>query len=402
MGQTVDVFRTFCHISEYGEPGYANLHRMIATSSPLVLWAPSSKLVSSPGCRLTEREFVTLVDRGTVRIIGRKRWLTDRASRDSHPWEGASWTPLIDDAIRAIALQDAGMPENSRRVVIAEEERGDTWAPSHVGENPELVALIYEALLAPDATLHFPVGVVETATRYSGDPVGLAERIVRDAYNHDAAIAQSGTRTPFLLARRESRFNELLNSVREASDIQFKNVGSTPELSRSDLAELTSEVLKILGHLENGRKNSVGRFVQSKEHHLLARWMKHSCESLGRTRAASTRGEVLARLRQEFENSRFENSLPELFMTRDSLIGSGGTTAGVAEAIASELTVYGAIGLAAGAYTIGKGLAQRLGLTAAPYTGPQWPFIYAFGKPASARRKARLEMTLDNLGPTDD
>ncbi|HEV2780012.1 MAG TPA: hypothetical protein VGX25_11510 [Actinophytocola sp.] len=398
MSQAIDVFRTFCHISEYGESGYANLHRMIATSSPLVLWAPSSKLVSSSGCRLTEREFVTLVDRGTVRIIGRRRWLTDRASRDSHPWEGASWTPLIDDAIRAIALQDASLPGNSRRVVMAEEERGDTWALSHVGENPELVPLIYEALLAPDANLHFPVGVLETATRYSDDPVGLAERIVRDAYNHDAAIAQSGTKTPFLLAKRESRFNELLESVREASDIQFSNVEPAAELSRSDLAELTSEVLKVLRHLENGRKTSVGKFVKSEGHQLLAVWMKHSCESLGRTDTASVRGEVIARLQQEFESSRLENSLPEIFRNSDSLIGSSGTAAGVIEAVVSELTVYGAVGLAAGAYSIGKGFAQRLGFAAAPYAGPQWAFIYAFGRRASGRRHARLEMTLDNLG----
>lgn len=401
MGQAVDVFRTFCHISEYGEAGYANLHRMIATSSPLVLWAPSSKLLSSPDCRLTEREFVTLVDRGTVRIIGRKQWLTDRASRDSHPWEGASWTPLIDDAIRAIALRDAGLPEDARRVVIAEKEGGDTWAPAHVGEHPELVALIYEALLAPDAELHFPVGVVETANRYAGDPVGLAERIVRDAYNHDAAIAQSGTRTPFLLARRESRFNELLESVREASDIQFSNGAATTELSRSDLAELTSEVLKVLTHLENERKNSVGRFVQSDGHQLLATWMKHSCESLGRTEAASVRGEVFARLQQEFESGKLENSLAEIFWKKDSFVGSGAAVAGFIDAVDSELSIIGALGLAAGAYTVGKGLAQRLGFAAAPYSGPQWAFIYAFGRRASGRRRARLEMTLDRLGSSD-
>lgn len=402
MSQSVDVFRTFCHISEYGEPGYANLHRMIATSSPLVLWAPSSRLVSSSGCRLTEREFVTLVDRGTVRIIGRKQWLTDRASRDSHPWEGASWTPLIDDAIRAMALQDASQPENLRRVVMAEEERGDTWASSHVGENPELVALIYEVLLAPDANLHFPVGVVETATRFSDDPVGLAERIVRDAYNHDAAIAQSGTNTPFLLARRESRFNELLESVREASDIQFSQVEPAAELSRSDLAELTSEVLKVLGHLEHGRKTSVGRFVQSEGHQLLAEWMQQSCESLGRTGAANVRGEVLARLRQEFDGDRLENSWSKIFKNPEFIIGSAaGAAASVIETIASELTILGGIGLAAGAYSIGNAFAKRAGFAAAPYAGPQWAFIYAFGKRASGRRRARLEMTLDKLGSSD-
>lgn len=399
MNEAVDVFRTFCHISEYGEPGYANLHRMIATSSPLVLWAPSSKFISSPGCRLTEREFVTLVERGTVRIVGREWWLTDRASRDAHPWDGASWTPVIDDAVKAIAVQDASLPEHARRVVIADDERGEAWALSHVARNPALATLIYEALRAPDATLHFPAGVVETAARYSDDPAGLARCVVRDAYNHDAAIAQSGTRTPFLLARRETRFNELLESVREASDIRFPTVRSAAELSRSDLAELTSEVLEVLSHLENGRGNSVGKFVRSGGHQLLATWMRHSCESIGRTSATSLRGEVIARLRREFESSRLENSWREVFGTSVSYVGSTGTAAGVAEAVVSELTVYGAVGLAAGGYSIGNSLAQRLGFAAVPYSGPQWAFLYAFGRRASGRRQARLAMTLDTLGP---
>ncbi|SMC89502.1 hypothetical protein [Lentzea albidocapillata] len=396
-----DVFRTFCHISEYGEAGYANLHRMIATSSPLVLWAPSSKLVGSPGCRVTEREFVALVERGTVRIIGREWWLTDRARRDDHSWDGASWRPLIDDAIKAIARQDASLPRNARRVVIAEEERGDAWGRAHVAENPVLATLLHETLLAPNAALHFPVGVVEKAKRYSEDPIGLAEHITRDAYNHDAAIAQSGTRTPFLLERRESRFNELLCSVRDASDVEFPAVVPAAELSRSDLAELTSEVLQVLAHLENGAGSGVGKFVRGDGHQLLATWMRNSCESFERTSPTSVRGEVIARLQREFESGRLENSWPEIFGTQDSMAGSVGTSAGIIEAVASELTICGAVGLAAGTYSIGKGLAQRLGYAAVPYTGPQWAFLYAFGRRASGRRHARLQLTLDNLGSSD-
>ncbi|MET9226391.1 hypothetical protein [Lentzea sp. NPDC003310] len=396
-----DVFRTFCHISEYGEAGYANLHRMIATSSPLVLWAPSSRLLGSPECRVTEREFVSLVERGTVRIIGREWWLTDRASRDGHSWEGAAWTPPVDDAIRAMALQDAGLPRNSRRVLIAEDERGDTWGRAYVAQNPALAALLRDTLLAPNATHHFPVGVVEKAQRLSEDPVELAEQITRDAYNHDAAIAQAGSRTPFLLERRESRFNELLRSVRDASDVEFPAPVPAAALSPSDMAELTSEVLKVLAHLENGSTTGVAKFVKGDGHRLLATWMRNSCESIGRTSATSVRGEVIARLQQEFESNRLENSWPRTFGTPDSMIGSIGTSAGVTEAVVSELTVYGAVGLAAGAYAIGKSLAQRLGYVAVPYAGPQWPFLYAFGRRASGRRHARLQLSLDNLGTAD-
>ena len=33
------LFPTFCHIGEYDEAGYRMLHRMLAMSQPLILWA---------------------------------------------------------------------------------------------------------------------------------------------------------------------------------------------------------------------------------------------------------------------------------------------------------------------------------------------------------------------------
>lgn len=47
------VLPTFCHVSELGALGYGNLHRMLAMSRPLNLWAPSSVLLRDPGCRVT-------------------------------------------------------------------------------------------------------------------------------------------------------------------------------------------------------------------------------------------------------------------------------------------------------------------------------------------------------------
>jgi hypothetical protein len=67
--------------------------------------------------------------------------------------------------------------------------------------------------------------------------------------------------------------------------------------------------------------------------------------------------------------------------------------------MANELTVYGALGLATGAYAIGQGLAQKLGFASVEYDGPQWAFMYAFGRRATGRRAARLQQTLDLLTP---
>lgn len=372
---------------------------MVAASSPVVLWAPSSVEISSTRCRLGPREFVKYVEAGKVRIIGRENWIMSRHFRNNYRWAGAHWVSEIDDAVKSIATNDELLPLNERRVALAEDERGDVWAERHLAENPQLVDAIYGALSAPDALDHFPFGVIKTAMSASDEPRNIVLRVVRDAYNHDAAIAQSGTRTPFLLARKEARFHQLLESVRQASDVAFLENLDSPALKSTELAELTAEVLHVLRHLEASHRTKISSFLRSEGHVLLAKWMSQVCSSLSRGGAGSTRGEVIARLRQEFDAGKLENDFADIFLEPQSVVGSIGTAAGVAEAVSAELTVYGAIGLATGAYAVGQGVAQKLGYAATEYDGPQWAFIYAFGRRASARRQARLQMTLDCLVP---
>ena len=396
-GDPEDVFRTFCHISEYAEDGYVKLHRMVATSSPIVLWSPSSVLIASKHCRLKPSEFVRLVENKTIRIIGRENWIMSRTFRDHHRWPGAQWMPEIDDALKSIATDDELLPISERRVALAEKERGDKWAEEHLDNNSELVDRIYSAISAPNASDHFPKGVIETALSSGSGPRAVVERIVRDAYNHDAAIAQSGTRTPFLLAPKEARFHQLLESVRAASDIEFAHGSGRVNFDPVELSDLTREVLHVLQHLEGAGVTKVSRFVASEGHILLANWMKRVCDSLDRTDAHSIRGEVISRLREDFDAGVLRDSWRDIFLAHESLVGSFGTGAGIIEGIVDEISVYGALGLATGAYAIGHGLAQKLGFASVEYDGPKWAFIYAFGRRPSGRRTARLQLTLDTL-----
>ena len=79
---------------------------------------------------------------------------------------------------------------------------------------------------------------------------------------------------------------------------------------------------------------------------------------------------------------------------------AAGTAAGVLEvALTQQTTIFGVIGLAAGAYEMGSGLLKKLGFASVEYSGPQWPFLYTFGAKASRRRRQKLRNVLDRLGP---
>ena len=322
-----------------------------------------------------------------------------RPFRDNHRWPGARWVAQIDEALKSIATNDQSRPLPERRVVLAEKEGGECWAKGHIAQNPELVQSIYSAISAANAKDHFPPGVIETALSSADNEREIVQRVVRDAYNHDAAIAQSGTRTPFLLAPKETHFHKLLESVRASSDIEFPADEEALDLEPTAYSELTSEVLGVLRHIDNSHRTKISKFVRSDGHKLLAKWMKGTVQSLARAEAQNVRGEVISRLRAEFDAGELKDGWQDIFAHHQSLIGSLGTSVGIAEALLDELTIYGALGLATGAYGIGHGLAQKLGLASVEYSGPQWAFMYAFGRPASGRRRVRLQQTLDLLVP---
>src|SRR5258708_23032304 len=125
------VFSTFCHINDYEKAGYASLHRMIVSSFPLVLWGPSGRLLQTyydkQICRISPQQFLTYVEKGFIRIIGRENWILDKNYRQNYPWEGGRWLDSFDDAIKSIYLNQETVPEDERIVSVVEGEDGPTW-----------------------------------------------------------------------------------------------------------------------------------------------------------------------------------------------------------------------------------------------------------------------------------
>jgi hypothetical protein len=398
-----NVFRTFCHINEYDLAGYAELHRMIATSAPVVLWAPSSMLLQIPSCRISEKEFVKYVDDRVVRVIGRRDWLLSRDYRNrlaGEKWEGAQWNPAVDDALRSMALEDEGSPLPERRVAIASDERGVGWADEYVEKNPSSVAAIAEILTGPDAESNMPIGVVASARKHAQDPEGLAKRILRDAYNHSEAIAVAGSRTPFLLQQRESSFLQLLRTLCESE--KFDGPSHTPSrtLSMQEMADLTQEVLSVLRHLDSARRTtSLNQFVANEGHQLLATWLSEICQELVEDEANNVRGKVVRSLQRDFDTGRLENSLKDVLTNRDAIIGwTGDITSTIDPALSRELKVLGLVGLLAGVYGLQRNIRQLAGFAPGHYSGPQWAFLYTFGTRATGRSHRIMRNVLDNLG----
>ncbi|VVJ23042.1 Uncharacterised protein [Amycolatopsis camponoti] len=384
-------FRTFCHISEYGEAGYRHLHRMIASSSPLVLWAPSSALLSAPSCQVEPRQFVDLVRNGHVRVIAREEWLFSSAKRNDHPWEGAAWTPSVDDELMKFAEADRDREASERRVTVASPEPGMRWAKDHFEENGELVAKVTRVLKGRAPEKDIPIGVLETARRYENDPRKTVEHILRDVCNHGDAIALSGAEAPFFLSPRDSQFLRWIDSTTQAPS----SAGRRQQ--HLDHAELAAQLLALLRTMEiSGGATDLDRFMGSEGHEELTRWYASICRCVALERPKSLEGKVSRELNRALDGGRLHNTLRS-WMSRkvEAPVFALGLATTIAGPFVDGPSMLSLAGVLLGAIPVGNGVLRRLGYVPAQYTGAQWPFLYSFGHEASAKRIRRLRRALD-------
>src|SRR6266545_7508783 len=399
MKASEDTFRTFCHISEYGEEGYEDLHRMIAASDPLVLWSPSSVLLRSARCRVEPREFVRYVEEGHVRVVGRAEWLLDRSYRDSHPWVGARWDEAVDGALHSLCHNDES-ERDGPRVAVAPPEEGWAAAEELVSEHPEYVSRLSRVFNSRQAKDQIPEGTLETARRRADEPRGVAVAILRDAYNHGHAIDFVQPEAPFLLSSRESQFLRLLAGFRgptPAKPVVRASTAGRQEVQ--NVAELGRQLREVMRFMDTARNpDRLGPFMRGEGHRLLVGWFARICADVRSERPADLDRKVIEALHRDLEEGRFRTSWREIFgrpTTMATMVGGLAT-----DAVGVALDPSGALSLAGLGFdviAVVEGLLQRLGWIRPDYTGPQWPFLYAYGRKASLRRHRSMLRILDQV-----
>lgn len=406
-----DRFSTFCHISQYGEQGYRELARMVAMSRA-ALWAPSSYMLKSEASSLTPEVFLKYLEAGKIRVFGRQEWLCDPASRNERSWLGSAWDNNIDGEIKRICEQDESRPKNERSVVIAPPERGYEFADIYLDQHPEQATQWARILRSRQRRLEIPNGTREAALRET-DIVKATRRILRDAYNHGAAIAFSDADAPLLVQRKFRKFwNILADAPPLDSDVtpapEQTLWGGQPERSTDwNAGELADELLYILSELDihsggHADADRLDRFVNSQGREDLMRWLAGICLILRDTHPGVLSGQLdgilTKRLRQEIQDGRFPTFL-ETFKERkdESAVGSAALVFAALGLVTDPTGIIGIAPLGLAAYSLGKGLMREMGYVPGGFTGPQWPFIYTSGTYPTRRQVKRLQYVLSEL-----
>lgn len=397
------LFPTFCHIGEYNDYGYQVLHRMLAVSQPLVLWAPTSPLLESEQCRIPPKNFLRHVEEGRIRVFGREKWLFSRDFRDSYTFPEARWNESFDRVLKKMCEDDASRPVEQRRVVAAPPEEGWQWAEEYLADKPGQVTRLNRIARGKTAMSKIPAGTLQAAFRYAGDdPFRLAQAILRDAYNHGQAIKLSGAQAPFWLSPTDKTFATILRETaapgQRTADRSFRGRDATASAAPADetSAEVAAQLLNILRLLDIGapslhRGKDLDGFLRSEGRQEMVTWLSRVCNLLKVTDAGKLDRAVITMLRADLDHAGFTRPLREMIRhPATTAVGTVGLVTTVLGSVTDPSSPVTLAGLFAAAFPVAPTLFRSLGYIPADYTGPQWPFLYTYGSPATKRNVTRL------------
>jgi hypothetical protein len=272
------VFPTFYHINDYGELGYANLSRYIATSDPLVLWAPSGRLLeecyNKKICPISPKSFIELVEKNHIHIIGREWWF-HKASREqqlskrANPWKYAQWLDSFDGPIEIILRerQSSSLPESSVR--LAPPEDGEAWAKGYLERKGEDVIDKVVKLIEASKV---PQGQIEKAQRAlkNGGREEAVKAVLGDLRNHVEAKNHAKAKVPFL-SQKDTDFFRLLETEGTIVELIKKEIVIGAEMGRAieHLVDQLGEPHHLL---------DLTHFVDNILHKELASWFSRATD----------------------------------------------------------------------------------------------------------------------------
>lgn len=387
-------FTSFNHINDYGEQGFAALDREIASSHPLVLWAPSMFLLEkyydggNGTCKISPDQFVSYVGEGYVEVIGREWWLLDRQARKrrAESYEGATWT-AYDDRLRDILLNFDNLPDNDVHVRIVPDEIGFTWAEQVLDEAQQkypgktqgqlpIVKDIQDMLRRSEV----PEGTAERAKR-APTPEKQAIEVLRDVKNHTDAYHQANGKG-FIMSPEDSRFLQLLE--------RNPNFGAAPAAVpvKQDLplqvysGKFEEAVLSLLERLVHpGKRPNFSQFVGSEAHRDLVYFTGSMYDEAKIVKLEALSRFVRRELRKKIEDSIPDQSWwPKSMFQRIKMMQDWGSLALKLIEAPTGIGTLGGLGLSV--IKLAYRSLQRFGVVADDFRGPQWPFLYMFGRKA--------------------
>ncbi|MET8850059.1 hypothetical protein [Amycolatopsis sp. NPDC004625] len=289
---------------------------------------------------------------------------------------------------------DRSLDPSERRVIVAPPEDGIAWAEQYVAENAALAGRIQRVIERRNPERHIPEAVLNVIRREDFGPRQAVTHVLRAAYNHGDALTRSNANVPFYLGSQDAQFLRWISQIDPGEQPHPPSPASHEHEHYADLAAQLFDLLRVLEIA--GKEPDLRRFLGSAAHRDLTRWYADICRSVAIERPKSVEDKVARELARTMEAGELQHTFRSWASRRgDATVFALGLAGAVAGPVVDGPSLLSLTGVLLGAIPVGKGLLRRLGYVSAQYTGAQWPFLYSFGREASARRIRRLRRALD-------
>lgn len=404
-------FPTFCHISEYGPPGYDRLDLMVAASDPLCLWSPSSTELRHHAAPVPVDLFLDYVDCNRVRIAGRRDWLYNGPARQNLAtrWEGARWDETVDGRLREFCEGDQDLPAEQRRVTVSGEEDGWEWSSQYLEEHPDEIDFWYSAFCSAKADETIPRGVLENADRVRmtpraedrrrPEPYRVASAILRDARNHVQALEFSKAQAPVFLHRADPEFYRMVGRARDENQQPAWAVRAEQDPLSGHADAIVGQLLEVLNRLNDiSQGDPLHRFIAGPGHTELAKWSSSICAGLKQVDARRVDGVVVRELREALRRGVFKTPIREIFASPTvQTAGILGFVFAALDVFINGASSYGRASIGLSAVPIVALTLRQMGWLSSPFDGPQWPFLYVYGTAPTKEHLRHLDRVLRRM-----
>ena len=269
--------RTFFHFNEFRAAAPRTLRGLLYLSQELNIWGPSARLLDAHegDTGIGWREMVRLLEleHPRVRLWCRASWF-DPAYRAFLEREESilGWHDNFDKAIKGMAVE---YPK-SGPVVIAPDGPGEAWALEEVARDNSDHKRQAEKILAAGHIWPGTKQKVETSRRKEEPAEEQVKILLKDAFNHDDAMAITDSNIPFDASQYPSsvpritgrqppedidgelpdataarNFVKVIGAL--ARDRKFSDL--LQHVQRSDLAELREKVMPVMLKRGNPKDN---------------------------------------------------------------------------------------------------------------------------------------------------
>lgn len=360
--------KLFCHVAEFGDEGWRLLPVACLLFKKVALWAPSAthlaELHKEGDSVLGPLHLLELVRLGRVQIIASEWWLTspkERNDRSATDWPHYRWTDYFDGPVREMASDYLRAPSRDSPVIVAPEEEGMAWAHKRGTQGT-----YYRRATKLWANKVLPPGVLDKAERAKergNDPV---RTVLRDAKNHEDAVLIAASDAPIEPSDAGTAFAYIMQR-KPRSERSYAADPIDPSRVR-DLLALSQQ----LSPLEDAR-DLVQRIRGAADQDF-------SEELYAVLKADIPIPETLVSEIRKGAKSIEDMSLWRAFLPQSKWHGVT-TMGGLALLVASlnlgslNAAAFSLLSFSIWAMGSGAGVAQKLGITKAPYSGPTFPFV---------------------------